>query len=158
METGNHGCQFSHFAVAAKYGAPEIALKVAQMVDESGSSLLPAFLDNLSHNVTLSQEHFIVACTDIQTLKIDLSGKKDPRFIIPAVAIMKRAQLVQRLAEFVGATDTIFKAALAKMSEPVGRHSQVCRDETEQNTVAGMTNETEIQRMKRTYQRIHNAG
>jgi symplekin len=51
-------------AVAAKYGAPEIALKVAQMVDESGSSLLPAFLDDLSHN-------FIVACTDIQKLRID---------------------------------------------------------------------------------------
>jgi symplekin len=126
-------------AVAAKYGASEIALKVAQMVDENGSSLLLAFLDNLSHNITLSQEDFVVACTDIQKLKTDLNGKKDPRFIIPAVAIMKRAQLVQRLAEFVGATDTIFKAALAKMSERVGRHSQVFRDETEQNTVAGMT-------------------
>jgi hypothetical protein len=58
-------------AVAAKYGAPEIALKVAQMVDESGSSLLPAFLDDLSHNVILSQQDFIVACTDIQKLRID---------------------------------------------------------------------------------------
>jgi symplekin len=126
-------------AVAAKYGASEIALKVAKMVDENGSSLLLAFLDNLSHNVTQSQEDFVLSCIDIQKLKTDMTGKKDPRFIIPAVAIMKRSQLVQILAEFVAATDTIFKAALAKMSERVGRHSQVFRDETEQTTVTGMT-------------------
>jgi len=126
-------------AVATKYGAADIALKVANMVDENGTSLLLAFLDNLSHDVTQTQDDFVAACSVIQDQKVDKSGKKDPRFIIPAVAITKRTELVIRLPEFIGASDAVFKAALAKMSERVGRQSLSFRDETESSIPVGMT-------------------
>lgn len=93
--------------VTVKYGAFEIALKVARMVDGSGSSLFLAFSDNLSNSIALSQEDFVVACAYNQKLETDLNDKRGPRFIIPAVAIMKRAELVQRLAEFVRASNIV---------------------------------------------------
>ena len=93
--------------VTVKYGAFEIALKVARMVVGSGSSLFLAFSDNLSNIIALSHEVFVVACAYIQKLETDLNDKRGPRFIIPAVAIMKRAELVQRLAEFVRASNIV---------------------------------------------------
>ena len=120
-------------------GAATIALKVANMVDENGTSLLLALVDCLSLDVSPSQEDFVKACSEIQNQKLDKDWKKDPRFIIPAVSIMKRVDLVKRLPEFISASDSVFKAALEKMSERVGRQALAFREETEKILPTGMT-------------------
>lgn len=113
------------------------------MATDEETSMLVAFLDNLSSSVDTStaNEDLIHACSQIQEQKMDSNGTKDPRYIIPVVASMKRAILVKKLPEFVGASDLVFKAALRRMSERVGRQALIFREEHDKDTdtLSGMT-------------------
>jgi len=117
-------------SAAIKYGDAKIALQVAELADESETQLLFAFLDNLTPvDGNLPSQDLIDACHFIQSKRVDSEGKKDPRFIIPIVSGMKRQDLVAKLPEFVAADDIVFKAALRRMSERLGRHALIYRDE-----------------------------
>lgn len=84
-------------AAAKKYRAAKIALQVAELADKSETPLLLSFLDNLTPaNSSPPGEHLIEACISIQNNRLE-DGKKDPRFIIPVVSGMTRADLGQIL-------------------------------------------------------------
>jgi len=128
---------------AKKHGAAAIALRVSDMIQEKEIPLLLAFLDNLaqsSDNALPSQE-LIDACHEIQRKRLDAKGKKDARYVIPIVSGVKREELVGKLPEFVSADDRVFKAALIRMSERLGRHALVFRDEPDKEnpSLNGMT-------------------
>ncbi|CAB9516080.1 Symplekin [Seminavis robusta] len=127
-------------AAAAKHGAAAIANKVAAMTGPAELALLLAFLDNLTDQKTMNQE-FIDACHEIQAGKAGEDGKKDPRFLIPVVAAMKRQELVEKLPDFVAAEDKIFLAALERMGDRVARQALLYRDEPDEEnpSLKGMT-------------------
>jgi symplekin len=128
-------------AVATKHGAATIALEVASMADHNEIPMVLAFLENLTLDKALAPEELVEACHKIQESKLTLDGKKDPRFIIPVVAGMKRVQLEEKLAEFVAADDNIFMAALVRMADRVSRQALLFRDEpdAEKPILTGMT-------------------
>jgi len=125
-------------AAATKHGAASIAIDVASMTGERETPMLLAFLENLA---PAPDAGLIEACFNIQKLKLDSSGSKDPRFIIPVVSGMKRKELADHLPEFVSADDKIFLAALVRMSDRVGRQALLYRDELDEEnpTLLGMT-------------------
>lgn len=115
---------------AIKHGDAKIALQVAELVGDSENQLLLSFLDNLTPvEGSVPSQELIDACHTIQENKADSKGKKDPRFIIPILSGMKREDLVKKLPEFVAADDIVFKAALRRMSERLGRHALIYREE-----------------------------
>jgi symplekin len=122
-------------AVGIKHGAAEMALQVADMADHAEAPLLLAFLDNLTPmgDKNMPPQDFIDACYKIQEKK-EAGGRKDARYLIPVVSVMKRNELVEKLPEFVDADDNIFIAALAKMGERLGRHALLFREEPEPET------------------------
>jgi len=132
-------------AAAKKYGDAKIALQVAELANISNNSetqLLFAFLDNLSpSDGNLPSQALIDACHAIQLKKIGNKSIKDARFIIPVVSGMKRQDLIAKLPEFVAADDIVFKAALHRMSERLGRHALLFRTEASIDTpsLCGMT-------------------
>jgi symplekin len=130
-------------AAGIKHGTAEIALKVAEDTTCSETPLLLSFLDTLApfggEKGMVSQE-FIDACYKIQDMKSE-GGYKNPRFLIPVVFAMKRADLISKFAEFVNADDDIFVAGLVKMAERLGRQALLFRDEPEPESpsLSGMT-------------------
>lgn len=132
-------------AAATKHGTSTIALKVAGMVGEGDDeiSLLLAFLDNLAPSTDKNGpgEDFIAACHEIQASKVGQDGKRDPRYIIPVVSVLKRAELVNKLPDFVAADDKIFVAALERMGDRVARQALLYRDEPDEEiqSLRGMT-------------------
>ena len=129
-------------AIGVKHGAAEMAIKVADMADLTEAPLLLAFLDNLmpTTDKNVPPQDFIDACFKIQEKK-EVNGRKDARYLIPVVSVMKRDELVSKLAEFVDSDDDIFIAALAKMSERLGRQALLFREEPEPEnpTLKGLT-------------------
>ena len=131
-------------AAAAMYGTGEIAMRVASMSSNEETPLLLAFLECLapsSSDKSAAEDEIIEACFKIQESKADESGKKDPRFIIPVVSVMKRKNLIERLPEFVAADDKIFLAALTRMGLRQQRQALLFRDEPDEEnpTLHGMT-------------------
>jgi symplekin len=130
-------------ALSAKHGAANIAVQVAESVERDETPMLLAFLDNLAPTGerTLPSEELIDACRKIQESKKDLEGKKDPRFLIPVVTGMKRADLVECLPAFVMAENNIFMASLVHMASRLGRFALIFRDEPdpENPILIGMT-------------------
>jgi len=130
-------------AVAAKQGAADIAIRVAAMCTEKETPMLLSFLENLAPGAERSDSEgeIIEACFKIQESKTDESGKKDPRYIIPVVTVMKRHDLIDRLPEFVSADDKIFLAALVRMGDRLQRQALLFRDEPDEAnpTLHGMT-------------------
>jgi len=127
-------------AAAMKYGHAQVARQVADLTDEN-ETLLLCFLDNLTPiDAPQPTQDLIDACHDIQTKRLN-DGKKDARYIIPIVPGMKRCDLVEKLHEFVSSNDVVFKAALSRMSERLGRQSLRFREEvdTENSSLVGMT-------------------
>lgn len=124
-------------------GAATIAMKVADMADMKEIPMLLAFLDNLSPKSEKEPptSDLIEVCHQIQEKKLGEHGKKDPRYIIPIVSGIKRGELVGKLAEFIRADDVVYKAALKRMSERVGRHILMFREEPnkDQPSLLGMT-------------------
>lgn len=118
-------------ALATKHGAAAIALQVADMVGLDEVPMLLAFLDNLAPTGerNLPSEELIDACRKIQKSKLTADGKEDPRFLIPVVTGMKRADLVEALPSFVMAENNIFMASLVHMGSRLGRHALIFRDE-----------------------------
>jgi len=127
-------------AAAKTYGAPEIALQVSHMAEDCELPFLLALLDNLSPSMAhmLPSQTLVDACLRIYESKLDKNGKSDPRFIIPIVSAMKREDLVNLLPKFVKADDTVFMAALTRMSERLGRKNLIYR-ETTSDPIVGMT-------------------
>lgn len=129
-------------AVGTKHGAAEIALKVADMASHAETPLLLALLDNLAPlgEKGVPPQEFIDACFEIQEKK-KAGETKDARFLIPVVSAMLRKDLIEKLPEFVDADDSIFMAALVKMSDRLGRQTLLFRDEPEPETpsLKGMT-------------------
>lgn len=125
-------------AAAAKHGAATIAIDVAAM---TGNQEVPMLLSFLEHLASSPDDDLIQACFRIQESKVDDSGQKDPRFIIPVVSAMKRKELIEQLPGFVLADDKIFLAALVRMNDRVGRHALLFRDEPDQEnpSLHGMT-------------------
>lgn len=113
------------------------------MVDENEIPMLLAFLDNLAPKSDKEPpaSDLIEVCHQIQEKKPDENGKKDPRYIIPIVSGMKRGDLVNKLPEFISASDLVYKAALMRMSERVGRHMLMFREEPNRElpSLLGMT-------------------
>ena len=130
-------------AAATKHGAASIALRVAEMAEDTEASMLLAFLDSLTPagDKNIPAQELIDACHKIQETKLTPDGKKDPRFIIPVVTGMKRVDLVKKLHEFVAAEDKIFMAALVNMASRLARHALVYREEpdAENPVLTGMT-------------------
>lgn len=128
-------------AVATKHGAATIALEVASMADQNEIPMVLAFLENLTLDKSLPPEELVEACHKIQESKLTQEGKKDPRFIIPVVASMKRFHLVEKLPEFMAADDNIFMAALVRMGDRVTRQALLFRDEPDHEIpiLTGMT-------------------
>merc|ERR1712226_676863 len=83
----------------------------------------------------------IEACHTIQLQKLNSTGNKDARFIIPVVPGMKREDLREKLLEFIRSNDVVLKAALRRMSERVSRYSFCFRDEPDKvsPSLNGMT-------------------
>jgi symplekin len=130
-------------AISSKYGVAGAALQVANMTSSTETPMLLAFLDNLVSSLDrgLVSQEIIDACFQIQDLKLLDDGKRDPRYLIPIVSGMKRAELISRLPEFVAADDSIFLAAFVRMGDRLGRHALHFRDEpdAENPTLHGMT-------------------
>jgi len=127
-------------SAATKYGAAIISLKVADMADGKETSLLLAFLDNVSMKDQLPSKELVDACFQIQSKKFGETGKKDPRFIIPVVSGMNRDMLVEKLPEFVESEPVVYKAALARMSERIERQKLIFREGGDaDNIISGMT-------------------
>ena len=129
-------------ALAMKYGASSIALKFANALPSSANTLLLSFLDSLTTDASLTvDDTFVETCLEIQSLKADADGLKDPRFIIPVSCVMKREDLIVHLPDFVRASDQVFQAALSRMSERVGRQALSYRDEKSipSSDIRGMT-------------------
>lgn len=130
-------------AAATKHGAATIALKIADMSGEKETPMLLSFLENLAptDRNAAAEEDIIAACIKIQESKLDKHGKKDPRYIIPVVSIMKRHDLANRLPEFVAAEDKIFLAALVRMGDRQQRQALLFRDEPDEESpsLVGMT-------------------
>lgn len=130
-------------AAATKHGTAAIAIKVAEMASADETPMVLAFLDNLAPATdrNVAGDDLIEACHKIQDSKKGADGKKDPRFIIPVVAVMRREQLVEKLPEFVQAEDNIFMAALVRMGDRLTRQALLFRDEPdpEHPALRGMT-------------------
>mmetsp|Transcript_7025 Transcript_7025/g.10072 ORF Transcript_7025/g.10072 Transcript_7025/m.10072 type:complete len:1669 (-) Transcript_7025:301-5307(-) len=129
-------------AAATKYGAAKIALQVSDLASEVETPLLLSFLDNLvPSDSNLPSDDLIEACHEIQSNRLNDEGKKDARFIIPILSGMKRQTLENKLPEFVHANDNVFRAALDRMRERVGRHALTFRDEPNKSnpSLNGMT-------------------
>jgi symplekin len=130
-------------AAAAKYGAADIAMRVASMTSTKETPLLLSFLECLAPGSEKSgtEDDIVEACFKIQDSKADENGKKDPRFIIPVVSVMKRKDLIRVLPEFVAAEDKIFLAALVRMGDRHQRQALLFRDEPDEEnpTLHGMT-------------------
>ena len=126
-------------AAATKHGAASIAFDVASMTGTREIPLLLSFMENLVS--TKPDNDLIDACFKIQDSKTDADGKKDPRYIIPVVSVMKRDDLIKLLPDFVMADDNIFVAALIRMGTRVARHALLFRDEPDSATpsLQGMT-------------------
>jgi len=117
-------------AAAAKYGTAKIALQVADFAGEVETPFLLSFLDNLSSpEAGLPTQDLVDACYEIHSNRLNSDGRNDPRFIIPVLSGMKRHEIEKRLPEFVSSSDNVFKAALHRMSERVGRYALIFRDE-----------------------------
>lgn len=118
-------------AAATKHGTAAIAIKVADMASPEETPMVLAFLDNLAPSTDRNtpSDDLIEACHKIQATKAGTDGSKDPRFIIPVVAVMLRDQLVDKLPEFVRADDKIFMAALVRMGDRLTRQALLFRDE-----------------------------
>ena len=125
-------------AAATKHGAAAVALKVSEMASDDEVPMVLAFLDNLapSTDKNLPSQDLIDACLQIQECRVGPDGEKDARFIIPVVSGMKRADLVEKLAEFVGADDNIFLAALERMGDRLQRQALIFRDEPDRENPA----------------------
>ena len=123
--------------LAKQYGASKIALQVSDMIDDSNTSLLLSFMDNLApvESEPPTQE-LIDTCHEIQARRLKENGEKDARFIIPVVSGMSRQTLVDKLPEFVAADDMVFKAALYRMSERHKRNTGMFREDSNEK---GMT-------------------
>lgn len=128
-------------ASAAKHGAANVAIRVASMCTAQETPMLLSFLENLGCGNNSNEEDIIEACFKIQESKAGESGKKDPRYIIPVVAVMKRQDLVRHLPEFVAADDNIFLAALVRMGDRQQRQALLFRDEPDEEnpSLHGMT-------------------
>ena len=125
-------------AAATKHGAASIAFDVASMTGTREIPLLLSFLENL---VSAPDQDLIDACFKIQDSKAGADGKKDPRYIIPVVSVMKRCDLIKLLPDFVMADDKVFVAALVRMGTRVARHALLFRDEPDASSpsLQGMT-------------------
>lgn len=125
-------------ATATKHGSASIAFDVASMTGNKEIPLLLSFLENLA---TTPDQDLIGACFKIQDSKTGADGIKDPRYIVPVVAVMKRHDLIQLLSDFVMAEDKIFLAALVRMGARVARHALLFRDEPDSASpsLQGMT-------------------
>lgn len=130
-------------AAATKHGAAAVALKVSEMASDDEVPVLLAFLDNIVPvgDKNLPPQDLIDACFAILESRLGPDGKKDSRFIIPVVTGMKRADLIEKLPEFVAADNKIFLAALEKMGSRVARQALLFRDEPdlENPSLHGMT-------------------
>lgn len=124
-------------AAASKEGAADIAMRVAAMCSPAETPMLLSFLENLDS----TDDDVIEACFRIQESKASDDRAKDPRYIIPVVAVMKRVDLVARLPEFVAAEDKIFLAALVRMGDRHQRQALLFRDEPDEEapSLKGMT-------------------
>jgi symplekin len=129
--------------VAAQHGAADVAMRVASMCGIAETPLLLSFLENLApgSDKSATEGDIVEACFKIQDAKSDSKTGKDPRYIIPVVAVMKRKALAERLPEFMHAEDNIFLAALFRMGDRLKKYALVFRDEVdEENPVlVGMT-------------------
>ena len=134
---------FFYYIFRIFLGGATIALQVAEMANNDEIPMLLAFLDNLAPKTDKDtpSSDLIEVCHQIQEKKLDSNGKKDPRYIIPIVSGMTRGDLVKKLPEFIGAKDIVYKAALIRMSERVGRHMHMFREEQnrEAPSLLGMT-------------------
>jgi symplekin len=130
-------------AAAAKYGSAEIAMRVASMSTARETPLLLSFLESLAPGSEKSgaEDEIIEACFKIQDSKADDNGKKDARFVIPVVSVMKRKDLIAVLPEFVAADEKVFLAALVRMGDRLQRQALLFRDEPDEEnpSLHGMT-------------------
>ncbi|EJK73374.1 hypothetical protein THAOC_05003, partial [Thalassiosira oceanica] len=130
-------------AASTKYGAANIAKRVAEMASEKETPLLLSFLDNLAPvtDKTLPSDELIDACFEIQRNRPDSKGDLDASYIVPILSGMKRDALVQKLSDFVKGGDEMFKVSLRRMSERLGRYALIFRDEPDPSepTLRGMS-------------------
>jgi len=126
-------------ATAKKYGAPKMALQVADLASETETPLLLSFMDNLAPGTgSPPSQDLIDACLKIQSGRT-IDGEIDPRYIIPVISGMKRSELEARLPEFVAVEDNVFRASLRRMSERLARQTFSFREEPENEPLLGMT-------------------
>lgn len=120
-------------ASATRYGTATIAEMVAGIVaGEQQTPLLLDFLEKLIPTAKLDDANEIIkVCLNIQEAKADEAGKKDHRFMIPVVSIMKRGDIAKQLALFCSSEDHVFIAALVRMGEKLSRQMLLYRDEPE---------------------------
>lgn len=130
-------------AAATNHGAAAIALQVAGDTGTDETAMLLSFLENLPAKADKSgpDPEIIEACYKIYEIKLAKNGKKDPRYLIPVVSVMKRKDLKERLHEFVAADDKVFLAALVRMGDRVGRLALLFRDEPDEEnpSLSGLT-------------------
>jgi len=129
-------------ATGTKHGASDVALMVAETTTRKETPLLLSFLETLAPvgEKNMVSDDFIEACYKIQEMKAE-GGRKNPGFLIPVIFAIKREDLVPKLPEFVVADGDVFKAALVKMAERLGRQALLFRDEPieEEPSLKGMT-------------------
>lgn len=131
-------------AVAKKYGVASITLAISNMATSLEEDvMLLSFLDNLSHRSDANPptQELIDVCLQIQQNKMAMhGGKKMARYLVPVLSGMRRSELVKRLPEFILSGNTtsgvntannnvVYKMALERMSERLGRHVLNFRDE-----------------------------
>ena len=130
LDTVKHDISRMARALGTAYDTASIALKVSQMASSAELPILFAFLDNLSprsHSAEPPTQALADACFQIQKEKSE-NGKLDPRFIIPIVSAIPRSQLIDYLPKFIEIDDDIYKAALLRMSERLGRENLLFRE------------------------------
>ena len=119
-------------AAATRFGTAAIAELVAGMTEAQETPMLLDFLEKLVPTAQLGDANEIIeVCHRIQDMKVDDTGKKDHRFMIPVVSIMKRGDIAKQLAQFCSSEDHVFVAALVHMGEKLGRQMLLFRDEPE---------------------------
>ena len=131
-------------ASSLAYGSANIALKVADMAKKDNEQFLIAFIDHLAPSSIgeIPSQPLVDACFKIQEDKAGQDGSKNPSYIIPVVSALKRSKLVELLPNFVRAESQVYRRALLRMSEKLGRENTIFRDEhqeSESSTFLGMT-------------------